>query len=428
MTVTQWIRDKYSEYGRDHVKHGCENCREEIGHNYSSENWARAVRRIVREMEGLDDEIGTEDTSISERKVLIEEDTQKNTVFYDVRSEDIKTLEDLINFAEIDTTIWEATKVVTNKWGGSSNPMTQVKAWFSRKTEASMSPEEYADRFKELLKNHNPPKVPKIHSPPDGILTEIAIFDHHYGQLSWEDECGTGNNYDIKIATELFDQAVDDLLSKTKNFTARYLFVLGNDFFNSDNHLSTTFAGTPQVEDGRWQKVFTTAEEVIIRSIEKMAKIAPVDIVVVSGNHDRSRIFYFGEFVRAWFRNNENISIDNSPTKHKYYAYGNTLIMFTHGDGLHKGALPNFMPMDQPEMFARAKYREIHKGHFHSGSEKKYQLSKHTDGIAEIVLPSLVARDDWHTASGYKSQRESVAICWTKDEGRYAMFYFHPKL
>jgi len=364
---------------------------------------------------------GTETASIH-----VEEDRIKNTVFYEVKSKNVRTIEDLIAFAEIDTEIWECTKVIANKWGSEDSPLTQIKGWFQRKSAEDFTPESYAKRFRELVDTIQPPnRTPPKTNKEATLLTEIAIFDHHYGQLSWGDETG-GSHYDLKIAASMYEQAIDHFVEKLGHKTERWLFPIGNDFFNADNAMNTTYAGTPQVEDGRWQKTFTTAEKLIIEQIDKLLEYAPVDIVIVPGNHDRSRIFYFGEFLSAWYRNTNFITVDNGPRKHKFYSWGNVLLMFTHGDGIHKGALPLFVAQDQPEAFARAQFVEIHKGHFHSASEKKYQLSKNTFGIREEVLPSLVARDDWHDFKGYNSQRESMAICYTELGGRDSVHYWHP--
>jgi len=420
MTIKEWMRNKYFEHGKEWLKTASEKCQEEVGHNYSAENWNRAVRRVVSEFEGREDELG------EVAKVFKEENLKEGKTFYEVTAENIRTLEDLVNFCEIDTDMWECTKIVSNRWGGYEKPMWQVKGWFSRKTEANMTPEEYAKRFKELTSNYTPPTPkPKKPEPKGDMLLEVSLYDIHYGQLSWGPETGS-ENYDIKIAADLYERAVDHFIDVSGDRIGKFLLVVGNDFFNSDNHLNTTTNLTPQVEDTRWQKTFLTAEKLIIDQIEKMRGLGDVDIVIVPGNHDRTRIFYFGEFLKAWYRDCDDVFVDNNPNKHKYYEYGNTMLMLTHGDNMANGALPLFMVQDQPEMYARAKYREIHKGHFHSGAEKKYQLSKNTHGITEVTMPSLTARDDWHNMKGYGSERQSLAIAWTKDKGRYATYYFSP--
>lgn len=356
--------------------------------------------------------------------VKIEQNYEKDEVFYQIESKDVKTLEDLVKFAKIDTDVWECTKIIANKWG---HDLTQIKGWFKKKDHNSLSPEEYALKFRDLVKGFKPPILPEPRNieHDDLVVTELAIFDHHLGQLSWGEETGSVN-YDVNIACELYERVIDHFIEKLGSKTGRWILPIGNDFFNSDTIANTTTAGTPQVEDGRWQKTIAKGEELIVNQIARLRLIAPVDVIVIPGNHDKERAFHLGQFVSAWYRNDGYVTVDNGPRKHKYVKIGNTLIMITHGDGFHKGALPLFVAQDNPVDFGRAKFVEIQKGHFHSASEKKYQLSKSTFGIREEVIPALVPRDDWHDGKGYNSRRESLAICYTEYDGRDSVHYFHP--
>lgn len=356
--------------------------------------------------------------------VKVEQDFLKNEVFYQIESRNVKTLDDLIKFAKIDTSVWECTSIVANKWGVD---LTQIKGRFRKRTPEDVTPQEYADKFLQLVDKFKIPKLPEPRNKnrDDLVVTELAIFDHHLGQLSWGEETGS-INYDVNIACRLFEDVVDHFIRKVGDITGKWLLPIGNDFFNSDSLYNQTTAGTPQVEDGRWQKTIAKGEEMLVNQISKLRLIAPVQIVVVAGNHDRERSFHLGQFVGAWFRNDPFVVVDNGPRKHKYVTIGNTLILLTHGDGFHKGALPLFVAQDNPEAFGKAKFVEIQKGHFHSASENKYRLSKSTFGIREEVIPSLVPRDDWHDLKGYNSRRESLAICYTEQNGRDSVHYFHP--
>ena len=61
------------------------------------------------------------------------------------------------------------------------------------------------------------------------------------------------------------------------------------------------------------------------------ATIAPVDVLIVSGNNDEERSFYLGEVLSALYSNTDRIFVDNSAKKRKYYSYGNVLLGLTHG-------------------------------------------------------------------------------------------------
>ena len=65
-------------------------------------------------------------------------------------------------------------------------------------------------------------------------MLEVNIFDLHFGKLCWNGE--TGEDYDTKIASKRFHNAIDDIVGKAIfHDVDKIVFPVGNDFFNSDN-------------------------------------------------------------------------------------------------------------------------------------------------------------------------------------------------
>jgi hypothetical protein len=142
----------------------------------------------------------------------------------------------------------------------------------------------------------------------DGCLYEIAIPDIHFGRLAWEEESGA--DFDIKIARQCVDSVIKQLLSYASKYNIdKILLPIGNDFFNSDNNLDTTTRGTFQDEDTRWQKTFRKGREMAVSMIDECTSIAPVDVLVIAGNHDQQRSFYLGEALDAWYHHNEMLQL-----------------------------------------------------------------------------------------------------------------------
>ena len=83
--------------------------------------------------------------------------------------------------------------------------------------------------------------------------------------------------------------------------------------------------------------------------------------------------FYAGEVLSAWFKNDQNVVVDNGLESRKYYEYGTNMIMFTHGDKEKAAQMPLKMPTEQPMMFARTKFREVHCGHLHKEMVNEYR-------------------------------------------------------
>lgn len=188
-----------------------------------------------------------------------------------------------------------------------------------------------------------------------------------------------------------------------------------------------TTGGTMQQEDTRWQKTFRLGREICVWMIETCSQIAPVDVLIIPGNHDESRSFYLGDALYCWFRNNPNVRIDNSADKQKYYEFGKVMLGFAHGYDEDLKKLPFLMAVDQPEMWARTQYREWHTGDKH---HKKDLLPKadESTGMVIRIMRSLAALDAWTFNKGYRSLRASEAFVWDPKCGLVAQYTALPEI
>ena len=126
----------------------------------------------------------------------------------------------------------------------------------------------------------------------------VAPVDLHVGKLAWAPE--TGRDYDSKIAETRVYQAVDTLIRRATSFkVAKHLFVVGNDLLQVDNLLGETTAGTHQDTDSRYRKMFRASVRMMSEIALRLAEVAPVEIIVVPGNHDNLASFHVGEVLAA---------------------------------------------------------------------------------------------------------------------------------
>lgn len=343
----------------------------------------------------------------------------------------VKTLEDLIRVAEIDTEVWEIERFTCNKWEVASSSKTkdgtvtgftvqdlwQVKATMKKRVDAIALKEVGRIILDEIRSTSV--KVPKMPSKKysDPCLFEADLFDAHIGQLVWGLE--SGENYDLKIARETYLTAIKKLIERVSPYNIeRILFPIGNDYYNVNGGDSMTYAGTLQHEDARWKKTFKMGCGILFESIEMLSKVAPVDVVTVVGNHDKDAAFFAGEVVDAKFCNDKNISVDNSPSQRKYYRYGKCLIGLTHGKEEKVADLPLIMANEQKQNWNETKFREWHIGHVHHKKEYKYLSSEEFKGVTIRVLRALTATDAWHNEKGYiGSLRAAEGFIWNKNEG-----------
>lgn len=374
--------------------------------------------------------------------VSVSEDGNKMAVSK-ITKKRIQSLEDLIEAVGVDIKIWDVESWVCNKWEVASRKqdedltfvmgkksghtkkfpemelqdLWQVKAKFV-KNKDKIDLQIMKEAVLEEIKNSSPvvPKLPKSHLV-DPYLCEIDLMDFHLGKLTWDKE--TGESYDLKIAAALWNETIDRLLIKAKTYPIeKFLFPVGNDFFNVNGSLAQTFKGTPQSEDSRWKKTFSIGWHLVVDTLLKLSSIAPVDVVVIPGNHDYESAYYLGEVLAGRFYNDPNVMIDNGPSLRKYYQYGNCLIAFTHGRDEKLTELPLMMATEEPRLFADTKYREWHYGDKHHKKEYVSLSVNEKQGVTLRMIRSLSTTDEWHYQKGYVSNlRAGEAFLWSKKEG-----------
>ena len=255
----------------------------------------------------------------------------------------------------------------------------------------------------ELLESYSPKVEADYAQVQDAVTYEVSLPDIHYGKY-------TGQTLDQ--AEEEYMNTVKELMNKAKGLNIeRILLPIGNDGMNSEGYSRATTKGTPQQDSAEWQETFVGYCNLMVRAITYLAKSAPVDVVVVQGNHDYERMFYAGEFLRAFFLNDDRVMIDNGYDSRKYYKYGVNLIMFTHGDKEKPAEMPLIMATEQPLLFAQTKFREVHCGHMHKEMVNEYR------GIKVRFIPSICANDAWHKMMGYEAKRTGQAHIWSKERG-----------
>ena len=360
-----------------------------------------------------------------------------------IRSVDpvIRTVEDLIRVCNIDLDKWHIVRSECGAWGGFAKTgsrkvspghhvkdLTKVTLF---KVRVKLEPKKGSvdlNSFKEQLLaavrreavSLPPCKRVRALSASRPCMYEISILDHHFGKLAWAAE--TGDNYDLKIAIKRFKDALVDLLGRVRTqHVEKILMPVGHDLFHVDSMLNTTTAGTPQDVDGRWQKSFMAVYETMVWAIRECREVAPVDVVMVPGNHDFQRTFYLGEVLKARFFDATDVTIDNSPVTRKYVRYGRTLIGLTHGSDEKPKDLPTIMANEVPGEWAASTFRIWHLGHLHKQSEETI------GGVNLRRCPSLCGTDAWHNRMGYVgTPKMAEAFRYDRDLGLQATEVYTP--
>jgi len=333
------------------------------------------------------------------------------------RSATIMTLDQLLTACEVDLSTWEVERYVVNKWDQKPDePLFQVKAWL-RPLKALVNLKVAVAQLLQDMQQHAPVYAQLRYEKPalsERHMLEVCLMDLHSGMYAWGEE--TGADYDSDIACDLARRSVKALLAHAWTFSLeRILLPLGNDLAHSDRTNQgaggMTQKGTSVDVDGRRARLLRMIRMIAVESIDTLRMAAPVDVVMIQGNHDEETVMALGEIVSAWYRNDQSVTVDMSPKPRKYVRYGATLLGFTHG---HKGKaqdLPLIMASETPADWAGTTWREWHLGHLH----RKGEIVEEHAGVRVRTMPSLAALDAWSAGQGYNHKRAAEAYLWHHD-------------
>lgn len=344
-----------------------------------------------------------------------------------------KNPRELVKESGLNPDEWYVANQIVNRWEiGAKHPETGeilVEPLFQ--TKVRLEPIGAAEEIAEALKKYitelkdAAPILPNIrHSRiVDGHLAEISIPDLHVGKFASARE--TGEDYNLDIACNVFREALHDLASQctTAYSVDKILFPIGNDFLNADNLANTTTRGTPQDSAGNFQDHFRAGMNLLREGIETLRSIAPVEVVIVPGNHDSVASFALGQLLGALYEHTPDVTVhDNTDQPRQYISYGKVLLGFAHGHNEKARDLPMLMAIEAPESWGKSKHREIHVGHLHHTRDTHYMASNEHEGVIHRVIPSLSASDRWHAAKGYRSQRSALAFVYHPEHGQRAIY------
>jgi hypothetical protein len=278
----------------------------------------------------------------------------------------------------------------------------------------------------DLLARGSWPKTPTLKRKPAGeCVLEVSLYDIHLGKYCWGKE--TGEPYDAEIASGLYAAAGVDLLEKTEHHNVNHVVIpVGQDFFQVDNWLSETAAGT-RVDsvDDRFSKVFQVGVDSVRFLVEQCLKVGTVELIYVPGNHDRATSFYLCKVLEHLFESNKHVEVDTRTSEghcdRKYRKFGRTLLGYTHGqtkESPKEDRLPMLMAQEKPEWWSQTTDRAWRLGHLHSKSTKTINLGYIWDGVRIERIPSLVATDSWHFRCGFVGARRAAEVwVWSYEQG-----------
>jgi len=377
------------------------------------------IKRRLQHLQGHQDEQGDPNEQI---KTVHSENGMSLTVV----SRSIRNKEDALKKAGLSEDEWEITKATANNWPVTTkDPQTghptKVNQWqFKLELKPRITPDvqkamqSLVERIEQQDIQHPAVIIPEYQDPH---LLELALYDHHFGMLSWRRE--TGSDYDLRYAEYLYLEAVKGLLSRARGYEVdEILLPVGQDFFHVNDQSERTPKNKNDLDvDGRLAKVFETGYSAVVQAVQFARMVAPVVIKWVPGNHDPQTSYYLCQCLRAYYRNEDRVTVDVEPIPRKYHQYGVNLIGLTHADTEPEQELPNIMASECRSIWPEVVHCEWHTGHRHSRKEIRYLGAQTIGDMVVRRLPSLSARDYWHFSKGYQSERAAEGYLFNKRNG-----------
>jgi len=366
------------------------------------------VNELMRELREKD--IQTVLTNYTgERKVNVEKGTIESTIVTDFEPKDDIELAKLhkINLDKY---------VITNYWSKMLPSGKFTSSIFSKRKEAKdYSPEDFA-KFLENYKPNNVSITKVDHTnSKDHVDIEISISDYHLAKKTVD-----GDN-DLTTRALRYVNVAQSLIEKVEaNYNINTVVLpISNDYFHTDNYQHQTTNGTPQDTIMDYADEYELGFAILVDTINMLRQHCNnVTVVLVQGNHDRTKSFYLAHALDIFFKDELDVEFIREHSVIKGLTLGNTFIGWHHGNcKLEDLPLLFATHPKYSHQFGDAVYREVHTG------DKHHYMAKEVKGVRIQQMPSLSGTDRWHLDNNFvHSVRAALALVYDRNLGKIAEF------
>ena len=275
------------------------------------------------------------------------------------------------------------------------------------------SPQFITKEFTEFLKTYKPSSATITKVFPIVKNSNISLIlpkqDAHYNKYDIY-----GDNYINKRFSREQECVLNMLIkASSTNNIREVVYVVGSDQFNSE-WTNLTTKGTPQQNILDYQSAFQAICNHEIEIVNTLLQYSDnIKIVYIPGNHDEYVGWHLINWLEMYFRNQNNIYFDSSTENTKYHKFGNSGIMFNHGDAIKPRDLAAKFPIGFKEHWSSCDNYMIFSG------DKHTELSIDLHGIKYYRVAQLSgATSKWDDKNGYTdSKAEMTAFVITAENG-----------
>jgi hypothetical protein len=294
-------------------------------------------------------------TYTHERSGNIEEGTIKSVLELDFEPKDI---DQLYTLHKVDRQKYK----ITNYW----SKLKSNKKFTSSVLASAKKPKDYnQDDFAKFLLTYNPKPLTINKTEDSGykevVDIELSVADFHLAKK-------TINNETLAERTEVFMRMCRNLIERAHSIYRinTVVFVISNDFFHTDTFGNTTTNGTPQEVITTYDHEYEVGFDLLVSAISLLKEYArEVHVVLVQGNHDRTKSFYVAHALEVFFKGEKNITFDRKHSTTKSVVLGNTFIGYHHGNCKMDDLPLLFATGNDSADFGNSKFREVHTGDKH---------------------------------------------------------------
>jgi len=365
------------------------------------------VNELMKELKQKEDPKFIDNYTEETRKVNVEKGTIESVITSDFEPKDDIELAKLhkINLDKY---------VITNYWSKMLPSRKFTSSVFSKRKQAKdYSPED----FSKFLENYKPNNilVTKIPNLKDVVNVEISLSDYHLAKRTVDGDNSIqarANRY-LDVAQSLINKVVSNYHIDT------VILPISNDFFHTDNYQHQTTQGTPQDTIMDYSEEYELGFSILVDTINMLRQYANhVVVVLVQGNHDRTKSFYLAHALDVFFKEVADVDFIREHSVVKGITLGNTFIGWHHGNCKIEDLPLLFATHPQySQAFGNAKYREVHTG------DKHHYMAKEVKGVRIQQMPSLSGTDRWHLDNNYvHSVRAALALVYDVELGKVAQF------
>jgi len=270
------------------------------------------------------------------------------------------------------------------------------------------------------LPKFKPTKAPT--KTDDNLCTLLTITDFHLGMKAWE--AADGENWDVRIARDVFMNAIHDMVNGSPKSGVGILNQLG-DFLHFDGLNAVTPTSHHLLTfDDRYSKLVELTINIMTEAVKIMLKrFGKVVVVQAEGNHDLASSVWMRKFIKAVFQNDPRVEVIDNEFPFYAYQHGDIMLGFHHGHKIRMAQLQKLFASEPRfrEMWGACKHSYIHVGHLH------HERLLDDAGCTIEQHPTLSSRDNYSSSNGYVSQRGAKCITYDKVDGEVSRITVRPR-